>query len=26
VLLYWATKKAGRLLFGRNRGTEVSQP
>ena len=24
-LLYWATKKAGRLLFGRNRGTEVSQ-
>jgi hypothetical protein len=25
-LLYWATKKAGRLLFGRNRGTEVSQP
>jgi hypothetical protein len=26
ALLYWATKKAGRLLFGRNRGTEVSQP
>jgi hypothetical protein len=25
-LLYWATKKAGRLLFGPNRGTEVSQP
>jgi hypothetical protein len=25
-LLYWATKKAGRLLFGQNRGTEVSQP
>ena len=25
-LLYWATRKAGRLLFGRNRGTEVSQP
>jgi hypothetical protein len=25
-LLYWATKKAGRLLFGRNRGTETSQP
>jgi hypothetical protein len=24
-LLYWATKKAGRLLFGRNRGTEASQ-
>jgi Domain of unknown function (DUF4126) len=26
ALLYWATRKAGRLLFGRNRGTEVSQP
>jgi hypothetical protein len=26
ALLYWATKKAGRLLFGRNRGTEASQP
>jgi hypothetical protein len=25
-LLYWATKKAGRLLFGPDRGTEVSQP
>jgi len=25
-LLYWATKKAGRLIFGRNRDTEVSQP
>jgi hypothetical protein len=24
-LLYWATTKAGRLLFGRNRDTEVSQ-
>ncbi len=24
-LLFWSTKKAGRLLFGRNRGTEVSQ-
>jgi hypothetical protein len=26
ALLYWATKKAGRLLFGRNRPTEASQP
>jgi hypothetical protein len=25
-LLYWATKRAGRLLFGRNRGTEAAQP
>jgi hypothetical protein len=25
-LLYWATKKAGRLLFGRRRGTGASQP
>jgi len=26
ALLYWATRKAGRLLFGRNRGAEASQP
>jgi hypothetical protein len=26
ALLYWATKKAGGLLFGRNRRTEASQP
>jgi hypothetical protein len=25
ALLYWSTKKAGRLLYGRNRGTEVSR-
>jgi hypothetical protein len=26
ALLYWVTKKTGRLLFGRNRGTQASQP
>lgn len=26
ALLYWATKKAGRLLFGRHRRSEASQP
>jgi hypothetical protein len=26
ALLYWVTKKTGRLLFGRNRGTQASRP